>query len=61
MFCSERHAKTMDVAQEEVLVCIGIHLWERLNRIWQKLKTEEQTWQMLFFASIETVKNQFEV
>jgi hypothetical protein len=58
---SERHAKTMDVAQEEVLVCIGIHLWERLNRIWQKLKTEEQTWQMLFFASIETVKNQFEL
>ncbi|XP_062501747.1 gametogenetin-binding protein 2-like [Corticium candelabrum] len=56
-----RHAKTMCVAQEEVLNCIGIHLWQRLNRVWQKLKTEEQTWHMLFFASIEVIKNRFEV
>ncbi|KAG7240946.1 hypothetical protein INR49_026174 [Caranx melampygus] len=39
----ERHAKTIDIAQEEVLTCLGIHLYERLHRIWQKLRAEEQT------------------
>lgn len=46
----DRHAKTLDIAQEEVLTCLGIHIYERLHRIWQKLKAEEQTWQILFLS-----------
>ncbi|KAK2558327.1 Gametogenetin-binding protein 2 [Acropora cervicornis] len=57
----ERHAKTLDIAQEEVLTCLGIHLWERLHRLWQKLKTEEQTWQMLFYLGVDALKKSFEV
>ncbi|XP_068748253.1 gametogenetin-binding protein 2-like isoform X1 [Montipora capricornis] len=57
----ERHAKTLDIAQEEVLTCLGIHLWERLHRLWQKLKAEEQTWQMLFYLGIDALRKSFEV
>lgn len=51
----------MDVAQEEVLTCLGIHLYERLHRIWQKLRAEEQTWQMLFYLGIDALRKSFEV
>ncbi|XP_051523579.1 gametogenetin-binding protein 2-like [Myxocyprinus asiaticus] len=57
----ERHAKTIDVAQEEVLTCLGIHLYERLHRIWQKLRAEEQTWQMLFYLGIDALRKSFEM
>lgn len=57
----ERHAKTIDVAQEEVLTCLGIHLYERLHKIWQKLRAEEQTWQILFHLGIDALRKRFEV
>ncbi|XP_063811077.1 gametogenetin-binding protein 2 isoform X2 [Pseudophryne corroboree] len=57
----ERHAKTIDIAQEEVLICLGIHLYERLHRIWQKLRAEEQTWQMLFYLGVDALRKSFEV
>ncbi|CAB1316884.1 unnamed protein product [Coregonus sp. 'balchen'] len=57
----ERHAKTIDIAQEEVLTCLGIHLYERLHRIWQKLRAEEQTWQMLFYLGIDALRKSFEL
>ncbi|KAJ3588799.1 hypothetical protein NHX12_009653 [Muraenolepis orangiensis] len=57
----ERHAKTMDVAQEEVLTCLGIHLYGRLHRIWQKLRAEEQTWQMLFYLGVDGLRKSFEM
>uniref|UniRef100_A0A8C2RSP6 Gametogenetin-binding protein 2 n=1 Tax=Capra hircus TaxID=9925 RepID=A0A8C2RSP6_CAPHI len=56
----ERHAKTIDIAQEEVLTCLGIHLYERLHRIWQKLRAEEQTWQMLFYLGVDALRKSFE-
>ncbi|XP_072517465.1 gametogenetin-binding protein 2 isoform X1 [Salminus brasiliensis] len=57
----ERHAKTIDIAQEEVLTCLGIHLYERLHRIWQKLRAEEQTWQILFYLGIDALRKSFEM
>ncbi|XP_066918743.1 gametogenetin-binding protein 2-like [Clytia hemisphaerica] len=56
----ERHARTIDIAQEEVLTCLGIHLWERLHRLWQKLRAEEQTWQILFYLGVEALRKRFE-
>ncbi|CAM9336236.1 unnamed protein product, partial [Lampetra planeri] len=57
----ERHAKTIDVAQEEVLTCLGIHLYERLHKIWQKLRAEEQTWQILLHLGIDMLRKSFEM
>ena len=57
----DRHAKTLDIAQEEVLTCLGIHVYERLHRIGQKLKEEEQTWQILFYLGVDALKKSFEM
>ena len=45
----------------KVLTCLGIHLWDRLHRLWQKLRAEEQTWQMLFYLGVEALRKSFEV
>ncbi|KMQ96750.1 gametogenetin-binding protein 2-like protein [Lasius niger] len=37
----ERHAKTLEIAQEEVLTCLGICIAERLHRVHRRLKEEE--------------------
>ncbi|XP_071946625.1 gametogenetin-binding protein 2-like [Antedon mediterranea] len=57
----ERHAKTIDVAQEEVLTCLGLHVHERLFKISQKLRAEEQTCQLLFYLGVERLRKAFEV
>ncbi|GAB6028734.1 Gametoproteintin-binding protein 2 [Chamberlinius hualienensis] len=57
----EKHAKTIDVAQEEVLVCIGVCLYERLHRISQRTKEEEQTWQLMFYMCVECILMNFEL
>ena len=57
----ERHAKTIDIAQEEILTCIGVFLYERLVKVWLRLRAEEQTWQILFFLSVETLKKSLEI
>lgn len=57
----ELHAKTIDIAQEEVLTCVGIHLYERFHRICQTMRIEEQTWQLLYYTSVFTLKKCFEL
>ena len=57
----ERHAKTIDIAQEEILTCVGVYLYERLIKVWQRLRAEEQTWQILFFLGVETLKKSLEI
>jgi hypothetical protein len=57
----ERHAKTIDIAQDEVLTCIGIYLFEKFHKVYQLIKQEEQTWQLLLYTSAVTLKKSFEV
>lgn len=57
----ERHAKTMEVAQEEVVTCVGICLLERLQRVAQRLREEEQMADMLQFASLQAMRRSFEL
>lgn len=56
----DRHAKTLDIAQEEVLTCLGIHIYERLHKVGQKLRQEEQTWSLLFCLGVEALQKNFE-
>ena len=57
----ERHAKTLDIAQEEVLTCLGSYLYVRFNRLLQKIRLEEQTWQQLSYIGICCLRQNFEV
>ncbi|XP_026677500.1 gametogenetin-binding protein 2-like [Diaphorina citri] len=56
----ERHAKTLEIAQEEVLTCIGICVYERLHKIQLKLREEQCTYQVLATVAIEALCRNFE-
>jgi len=57
----ERHAKTIDVAQEEVCTCLALHLYQRLHKVWHQKLTFEQTWLTLFYLGIESIRQNFEM
>lgn len=62
-FCSrrERHAKTLESAQEEVLTCLGLCIYERLHRINLRLREEECTCKVLAAVAIDGLCRNFEV
>uniref|UniRef100_A0A1B0CHH4 Uncharacterized protein n=1 Tax=Lutzomyia longipalpis TaxID=7200 RepID=A0A1B0CHH4_LUTLO len=57
----ERHAKTMEIAQEEVLTCIGMCIYERLRRIHMVLKEEENACQVLAAVSVHCLCRSFDM
>lgn len=57
----ERHAKTIEIAQEEVLTCLGICVYERLHRIQLRIREEQYTCQVLAAAAIDGLARRFEV
>ena len=57
----ERHAKTIDIAQEEVCTCLALHLYQRLHKVWHQKLTFEQTWLTLFYIGIESIRQSFEM
>ncbi|KAF5273798.1 hypothetical protein FQA39_LY00913 [Lamprigera yunnana] len=56
----ERHAKTLEIAQEEVLTCLGICMYERLHRIYLRMKEEECTCQMFAAVAVDALCRSFE-
>ncbi|XP_050532823.1 gametogenetin-binding protein 2-like isoform X2 [Daktulosphaira vitifoliae] len=56
----ERHAKTIEIAQEEVLTCLGICVYERLHRIQLRIREEQYTCQVLAAAAIDGLARRFE-
>ncbi|PIK50935.1 putative gametogenetin-binding protein 2-like [Apostichopus japonicus] len=57
----ERHAKTLEAAQEEILTCLGLHIYDRLHRIRQKVLAEEQAWSLLVHVGMYKLQKAFEV
>ncbi|KAK4875598.1 hypothetical protein RN001_012020 [Aquatica leii] len=56
----ERHAKTLEIAQEEVLTCLGICMYERLHRIYMRMKEEECTCQVFAAVVVDALCRSFE-
>lgn len=57
----ERHAKTIDIAQEEVCTCLSLYLYYRLHKVWHTKQTFEQTWFTLLSLSLELIFQNFEM
>ena len=47
-------------AQQEVLVCIGIHIYERLHKVWQAWSSCTQTAPLLAALSLEVMRFKYE-
>ncbi|XP_014487774.1 PREDICTED: gametogenetin-binding protein 2-like [Dinoponera quadriceps] len=56
----ERHAKTLEIAQEEVLTCLGICMAERLHKVHRRLREEETVCKVLAAAAIDALSRKFE-
>jgi len=56
----ERHAKTLEIAQEEVLTCLGICMYERLHRIYMRMREEECTCQVFAAVAVDALCRSFE-
>lgn len=50
----------MEIAQEEVLTCVGICIYDRLHRIYLRLREEEFTCRVLAAVALEALCRNFE-
>merc|ERR1711974_394285 len=57
----ERCARTKAQAQKEVLICIGICLHDRLQRIQRRLREGQQSCDLLFLMALKSFKKSFEM
>ncbi|XP_011690108.1 PREDICTED: gametogenetin-binding protein 2-like isoform X4 [Wasmannia auropunctata] len=55
----ERHAKTLEIAQEEVLTCLGICIAERLHRIHRRMKEQETVCKVLAAVAVDALSRNF--
>lgn len=58
---SERHPKSFEMAQEEVLTCVGFFLYERFFSLYQAAMIQEQAWQILFYTCVLEFVKKFRV
>ncbi|XP_030749471.1 gametogenetin-binding protein 2-like [Sitophilus oryzae] len=56
----ERHAKTLEIAQEEVLTCLGICMYERLHRVYMRVREEERMCQLFAAVAVHSLSMSFE-
>lgn len=57
----ERHAKTLEIAQEEVLTCLGVCMAERLYKVHRRLREEETVCKVLAAVAIDALSRNFQV
>lgn len=58
---SERHTKTIEIAQQEVMICIGLALFDRIANIRQKLDEAEQTCDLLFLILLKQLRLKLDI
>lgn len=57
----ERHAKTLEIAQEEVLTCIGMCIFERFRKVYNARKEEEGACQLLAVLALHGMYRSFDL
>ncbi|XP_015121952.1 gametogenetin-binding protein 2-like [Diachasma alloeum] len=57
----ERHAKTLEIAQEEVLTCLGICVAEKLHRVHRRLREEETVCKVFAAVAIDALSRNFQM
>lgn len=57
----ERHAKTLEIAQEEVLTCLGVCIAERIHKVHRRLREEETVCKVLAAVAVDALSRSFRV
>lgn len=57
----DRHARTIAEAQDEVLICLGMVIWEKMQNLWTQIRTEKRSEELLVHCSVFTLRRNFDV
>uniref|UniRef100_K3WJZ7 Gametogenetin-binding protein 2 n=1 Tax=Globisporangium ultimum (strain ATCC 200006 / CBS 805.95 / DAOM BR144) TaxID=431595 RepID=K3WJZ7_GLOUD len=57
----DRHARTIAEAQDEVLICLGMVIWEKMQTLWTQLRTEKRSEELLVHCAVSTLRRNFDV
>lgn len=57
----DRHARTIAEAQDEVLTCLGMVIWDKMQALWTKLKSEKRSDELLVHCAISTIRKNFDI
>lgn len=57
----DRHARTIAEAQDEVLTCLGIVIWEKMQHLWTRSRTEKRSEELLVHCAVSALRRNFDV
>lgn len=57
----DRHARTIAEAQDEVLICLGMVIWDKMRALWTQLGTERRAEELLVHCAVSTLRRNFDV
>lgn len=57
----DRHARTIAEAQDEVLVCLGMVIWDKIQSLWTKSQSEKLSEELLVHCAVFTLRRNFDV
>lgn len=57
----DRHARTISEAQDEVLICLGMVIWDKLQALWTKSRAEQRAEELLVHCAVSTLRRNFDV
>ncbi|KAL0590089.1 hypothetical protein ABG067_001729 [Albugo candida] len=56
----DRHARTIAEAQDEVLTCLGMVIWDKLQALWTKIRTDKLSEELLLHCAVMSIRRNFE-
>lgn len=57
----DRHARTIAEAQDEVLICLGMVIWDKLQALWTKSRAEQRAEELLVHCAVSTLRRNFDI
>ncbi|KAG2947032.1 hypothetical protein PC117_g7151 [Phytophthora cactorum] len=56
----DRHARTIAEAQDEVLICLGMVIWDKMQNLWTKSRSEKRSEELLVHCAVSTLRRNFD-
>ncbi|CAH0491349.1 unnamed protein product [Peronospora farinosa] len=60
-YWGDRHARTIAEAQDEVLMCLGMVIWDKMQSLWTKTRTEKRSEELVVHCALSTLRRNFDV
>lgn len=58
---ADRHARTIAEAQDEVLTCLGMVIWEKMQTLWTNSRCEKRAEELFVFLGTTCIRTSFNI